>query len=137
MRQKDEDLNARLRELFAGLANGERAALKQIVTLTAPHLNGILRQRLDDSGQATPILRMIYTQLWTVRTHDRLRREPLNMLRAYAHHCAVHADQPPNANAFFTSVAKGNATVLPYSDREREDLKDLYLTSRQAGGAAQ
>ncbi|MGJ8562334.1 MAG: hypothetical protein ACSHXY_02170 [Alphaproteobacteria bacterium] len=64
--------------------------MADIITLTAPHLNGVIFSVLRNEDHAAHVLKSVYSNVWTSRHIKPSSPDLLNALRAIAHRYALH-----------------------------------------------
>ena len=110
--------------------------MTDIITLTSPHLNGIIFQVLKDEKQSAVVLKAVFTKIWKMRRFGHLSADPLNAMRAIAHRYALtykHLGQSAlEGDTLAEMSAKGSATLgasTALSKADTEMLRQVYQNS--------
>lgn len=134
-------MDAKLKPLFIRLRKDNKSALADIATLTAPHIFGIISRRVKERTKAETVLRQFYKHLWDVRHNTIFASDDvLDVLRAYAHHCAIKANMTCDGADinFFAQNENLNASKNHRLGKEielnRQELRTAYLKDVQKGG---
>ena len=122
--------------LFERLQTEGSGVMREIYTLTSPHLFGIIKSIIFDEATAKRILKSVYSRVWTQRRilESRHKGDPLNYMRRLAHRSAMNFkfDQTSEVRSMASlslapEIDLSRAKALGVSEQDMRILKQAYL----------